>query len=58
MDCNALLTEVLALLQQETSEQCYGRHRICVGIRHRLKISLQCRMPVCKRLSVKSFHGV
>src|SRR5262245_3193770 len=57
-DYEALLIQALALLQQETSEQCYGRHRISVGRRYLLKMSLQCRMHVYKRLSIKSFHGV
>jgi hypothetical protein len=58
MDDDAILTEVLALLQQETGEQCYGRRRISTGIRNLLKIPLQCRMHVYKPLSGKSFHGV
>jgi len=41
MDYDALLAEVLALLQQETGEQCCGRHHISAVRRHFLKISLQ-----------------
>ena len=58
MDYDALLTEVLALLQWKTGEQYCGRHHISAGRRHLLKIRLQCRMHVYKRLSVKRFHEV
>ena len=47
-DYETLLTEVLTLLHEETSEQCYGRYRISIGRRHLLKIPLQCRMHVYK----------
>ncbi len=42
MDYDALLAEVLALLQQETSEQCCGEHCLSGGRRDLpLSISLQ-----------------
>ena len=58
MDDDAILAEVPALLQWETGEQYCGRHHISAGRRHLLKIRLQCRMHVCKRLSAKRFHEV
>jgi len=47
MDYDALLVEVLALLQQETSVQYCGEHRRSAGRRELpLSISLQSEKPV------------
>jgi hypothetical protein len=58
MNYAALPTEVLALLQQETSKQFCGGTAEAPGEGEPLKILLQCRMYPCKSLNIKSFHGV
>jgi hypothetical protein len=57
-DYDAIVAQILALLQQETGEQCGWGHHRSARRRNLLKISLQGRMYVYKRLSTKSFHGV
>jgi hypothetical protein len=57
MDYDALLAEVLALLQQETSEQCGGEHRLSAGRRELpLSISLQSEKPVVPGYAA-CYHG-
>jgi hypothetical protein len=47
MDYDAILAQVLALLQQETGEQCgWGHHRSAMRRALLLSISLQCSMYV------------
>ena len=45
MDYEALLAEVLALLQQETNEQCCGEHRLSAG-RRALPLSISLPIPL------------
>ena len=58
MNYAALPTEVLALLQQETSAQCCGGTAEAPGEGDPLKILLQCCVHPCKPLHIKSFHVV